>query len=80
MKFLVLALLLGSFHSFAQIKSGYLTPEDQKYYKNDSFDGNNQRERIDSLVKETNKLYGELAALKAEMQLLKKELEDLKKK
>ncbi len=80
MKFFALVLLLGSFQSYAQIKSGYLTPEDQKYYKNDSFDGNNQRERIDSLVKETNKLHGELAAVKAELQLLKKELEDLKKK
>lgn len=80
MKFLVIALLLGPLQSFAQIKSGYLTPEDQKYYKNDSFEGNNQRERIDSLVKETNKLYGELATLKAEVQLLRKELEDLKKK
>lgn len=80
MKILVLALLLSPFQSFAQIKSGYLSQEDQKYYKNDSFDGNNQRERIDSLVKETNKLYGELAAMKAEIQLLRKELEDLKKK
>lgn len=80
MKILVLALLLSPFQSFAQIKSGYLSQEDQKYYKNDSFDGNNQRERIDSLVKETNKLYGELAAMKAEIQLLRKELDDLKKK
>lgn len=80
MKLLVLALLLGPLHSFAQIKSGYLTEEEQKYYKNDSFDGNNQRERIDSLVKETNKLHGELASIKAEIQLLRKEMEDLKKK
>lgn len=80
MKLLAFALLLAPLHSFSQIKSGYLTAEDQKYYKNDSFEGNNQRERIDGLVKETNKLYGELASLKAEVQLLRKEMEELKKK
>lgn len=79
MKILV-ALLLISTSSFAQVKSGYLTKDDQKYYKNDSFEGNNKRERIDSLVIEVNKLHGELANLKAEMQILKKEMEDLKAK
>lgn len=59
---------------------GYLKPEDQKYYKNDSFEGNNQRERIDSLVKEMNKLYGEVSSLKSEMQQLKAQMEELKKK
>lgn len=59
---------------------GYLKPEDQKYYKNDSFEGNNQRERIDSLVKEVNKLYGEVSSLKSEIQQLKVQMEELKKK
>lgn len=78
MKILII-LMLVSFQSHAQIKSGYLSAEDQKYYKNDSFDGNNQRERIDSLVKETNNLHQVIAALKAEIQVLKKDVEELKK-
>lgn len=42
-------------------------------------EGNNQRERIDSLVKEVNKIYSEFASLKAEIKLLNKEIEELKK-
>lgn len=59
---------------------GYLKPEDQKYYKNDSFEGNNQRERIDSLVKEVNKMYAEMASLKSEVQSLRRDVDELKKK
>lgn len=59
---------------------GYLKPEDQKYYKNDSLDGNNQRERVDSAVKEINKLHGEIAAMKAQIQTLRQEVDELKKK
>lgn len=76
---LLIVLMLISFQSQAQIKSGYLSAEDQRYYKNDSFDGNNQRERIDSLVKETNNLHQVIATLKAEIQVLKKDVEELKK-
>lgn len=76
---LFIFLMLISTQTFAQIKSGYLSAEDQKYYKNDSFDGNNQRERIDSLVKETNNLHHTIATLKAEIQALRKDVEDLKK-
>ena len=76
---LLIVLMLISFQSHAQIKSGYLSAEDQKYYKNDSFDGNNQRERIDSLGKETNNLHQVIATLKAEIQVLKKDVEELKK-
>ena len=76
---LLIVLMLISFQSQAQIKSGYLSAEDQKYYKNDYFDGNNQRERIDSLVKETNNLHQVIATLKAEIQVLKKDVEELKK-
>lgn len=77
---LIFSLLLFSTFAEAQIKSAYLTNEQQKYYKNDSFDGNNQRERIDSAVIEINKLHGELAGLKAEMQALKRDVEELKQK
>lgn len=56
-----------------------LTPADQKYYKNEYGTGMNQLERIDSTVKEINKLHGDIAALKAEVQTLRKEVEELKK-
>lgn len=76
---LFMSLLLISSFSWAQAQmGGYLKPEQQKYYKNDSFEGKNQRERIDSLVVELNKVYGELESMKAEMKVLKKEVEDLK--
>lgn len=73
-----LCLFLLSTSAFA-IEYGYLKPEDQKYYKNDSMDGNNQRERIDSTVKEINKLHGEVATLKAQVQILRQEMDELKK-
>lgn len=76
---LILSLLLLSTVAQAQ-QGGYLNAQDQKYYKNDSFEGNNQRERIDSLVKEMNKLHGEIAGMKSEIQTLKAEVADLKKK
>jgi predicted RNase H-like nuclease (RuvC/YqgF family) len=62
------------------IDYGYLKKEEQKYFKNDSFEGNNQRERIDSNVKEINRLHGEIASLKTEIENMKKEIEDLKNK
>ena len=77
---LMIGLLLLSSVVHAQVKSGYLTADEQKYYKNDSFEGNNKRERIDSLVIEVNKLHGELARLKADMTTLKQEMADLKLK
>lgn len=64
----------------AGVDYGYLKPEDQKYYKNDIMDGNNQRERTDSTVKEINKMYGEMASMKAEIVQLRAEIEELKKK
>jgi peptidoglycan hydrolase CwlO-like protein len=79
MKTLGLAVLLISISTFAVDKYGYLTKEDQKYYKNDVLEGNNQRERIDSLVIEINKLHGQLASMKGEIQQLKTEVEQLKK-
>ena len=59
---------------------GYLNAKDQQYYKNESFQGNNQLERIDSTVKEINKVYGEMTAMKAEIADLRKEVELLKSK
>jgi peptidoglycan hydrolase CwlO-like protein len=74
-----LALILSSL-AFAQTDFGYLKPEDQKYYKNEPFEGNNQMERIDSLVKEVNKLHSEMASLKNDVKQLKADMEALKKK
>jgi peptidoglycan hydrolase CwlO-like protein len=59
---------------------GYLKKEDQTYFKNDSFEGNNKLERIDMNVKEINKLHGEIASLKADVAQLKQEIEALKNK
>lgn len=57
---------------------GYLNKEDQKYYKNDSFQGEGMQGRVDSTVKEINKVYGELEALKAEVAKLRAEVDALK--
>jgi peptidoglycan hydrolase CwlO-like protein len=78
-KFLIFLIFVSSL-AHAELKSAYLTDEQQKYYKNDSFDGNNQRERIDSAVIEINKIHGEIASMKEQIQLLKKEVEELKLK
>lgn len=59
---------------------GYLKKEDQQFFKNDSMDGNNQRERLDGNVKEINKLHGEINSMKAEILLMKQEIEQLKSK
>jgi cell division protein FtsB len=73
-------LLILSTTCFAQKNPyGDLTAEEQKYYKNEMGQGMNQLERIDSTVREINKLHGEIANLKAEVQTLKKEVEELKK-
>lgn len=79
MKWFLFTLILSS-PLFAQKNTyGDLTAEDQKYYKNEFGSGMNQLERIDSTVKEINKLHGEVNQLKAEVQTLKKEIEELKK-
>lgn len=76
---LLAALLIFSSMSYAQTQSMYLSKDDQKYFKNDQMDGNNQRERIDANVKEINRLHGEISMLKAEVSTLKKDIEELKK-
>jgi peptidoglycan hydrolase CwlO-like protein len=78
--FLALCLLMSTTVVFAGTDLGYLKKEDQQYYKNDSLEGNNKMERIDSTVKEINKLYGELATMKAEIAQLKQEVQLLKSK
>ena len=65
---------------FAQTTDyGYLKPEDQTFYKNDIMEGNNKQERIDSVVKEINKVYAQMTTMKAEIQELKAQVEELKK-
>lgn len=79
---LFLCLCLFSLTALAQNQKnpyGDLTPQEQKYYKNEAGMGMNQLERIDSTVREINKLHGEIATLKAEVQSLKQEMEELKK-
>lgn len=80
MKTILATLLLTSSTLCLAVDYGYLKKEDQKYYQNESFSGNNQLERIDSTVKEINKMYGEMNAMKAEIAQLKAEVEQLKAK
>jgi peptidoglycan hydrolase CwlO-like protein len=78
--FLALSFLMSTTMVFADTDLGYLKKEDQQYYKNDSLEGNNKMERIDSAVKEINKLYGEIATMKSEITQLKQEVALLKSK
>lgn len=73
-------LIASSVYAFENKDFGYLTNENQPYFKNESLTGNNQVERVDLNVKEINKLHGEINNLKTEITLLKKEIEELKKK
>ena len=77
---LALSFLMSSSMLLAGTDFGYLKKEDQQYYKNDSMEGSNKMERIDSTVKEINKLYGEIATMKSEIAQLKQEVELLKSK
>ena len=79
MKFFPVLLISLATLGYAVDKFGNLTSDDQKYYKNDIMEGNNQRERIDSLVIEVNKLHGHISSMKSEIQQLKSEIEQLKK-
>jgi hypothetical protein len=79
MKYLLtLVFLTIALAAWARRDFGYLKPEDQTYYKNESMAGMNQMERIDSTVKEINKLHGEINQLKKDLALLQAEVEKLK--
>ena len=77
---LALSFLVSSSLVSAGTDFGYLKKEDQQFYKNDSMEGNNKMERIDSTVKEINKLHVEIATMKSEISQLKQEVELLKSK
>lgn len=64
----------------ARIDFGYLEPEQQKYFANSSFTGNNQLERINLNVIEINKLHAMIRSLQTDIVRLKLEIEELKKK
>jgi len=80
MKYLILISFMTGI-SFAQdpYKFKGLSEEDQKYFKNEAFDGKNKLERIDENVKEINKLHGEVQNLKNEIKLIKEELAKVKR-
>lgn len=78
MKRLMLLALLGVTSSVVATDFGYLKKEDQQYYKNDIMEGMNKQERLDSTVKEINKMYAELAAMKSDIEKLKAEVAQLK--
>lgn len=80
MKIFVYLVVFGISSTSLAVDYGYLKKEDQTYFKNDSFEGNNKWERIDLNVKEINKLHGEIASMKAEIEKLKLEVEMLKNK
>ncbi|MES2527109.1 MAG: hypothetical protein V4598_08470 [Bdellovibrionota bacterium] len=75
---LIFTTLFVSQGAFSQ--DGFLKPEDQKFFKNDSLDGKNKWERIDANVAEINRLHGMVAELKGEIARLKADVEELKKK
>lgn len=60
--------------------SEYISNKDQTLYRNDPTDGLNKRERIDSLVKELNKVLEEVKNMKADMAKLRQEMDELKAK
>ncbi len=82
MKLSLLALML-TFGAMGQTirydRYDNLKPDDQRFYKNESGQGMNQLERIDSTVKEINKLHAEISALRAELQAVRKDVDELKK-
>jgi hypothetical protein len=77
---LIAFLFVISQTALSQSDYGFLKPEDQKYFKNDSLDGKNKWERIDANVAEINRLHGMISEMKVEINKLKADVEELKKK
>jgi peptidoglycan hydrolase CwlO-like protein len=80
MKLIILLAIFSSQAFAGPADLDYLKAEDQKYFRNDINDGNNQVERISINVKEINKLHAEIASMKADMLQMRAEIEELKKK
>lgn len=85
--FLFSALSFGQTTNFGKppgtpgkLQDAYLKETDQKFYKNEAFAGENDSQRVDSLVKEINKLHGQIAEMKNQIQELQKDVENLKSK
>jgi len=75
MKFVIFIFLFTT--AFAQT-SDTDSSANKVYYKNEAFDGMNKLERIDSLVKEVNLLYGKIDSMKKEMESMKEDIKQLK--
>jgi len=80
MKSILFFTLLSSTAMATMEYTSGLKPEEQKYYKNEVNQGMNHVERVDSTVRELNKLHAEVASLKADVELLKNEVKKLKGK
>jgi polyhydroxyalkanoate synthesis regulator phasin len=79
MKTLIFASLLMVSHlAMAEDKYGNLDKEDQKFFANDSREGKNQMERIDSNVRQINQMIGEMQKMKSEIAKLRSEVDELK--
>lgn len=77
----VFALIIFGFAATVMAQNyDYLTKDDQKYYSNDAQNGLNNMQRIDSTVREINKLHGMVSQMKVEIAQLKADVEELKKK
>lgn len=63
---------------YAVDKMGNLDAEDQKFYKNDSREGMNQMERIDSTVRQINQMIGQMEQMKTQISQLRAEVDELK--
>ena len=72
---LSLFLSLHSECTYSLDQFGQLTKKDQPFYQNESFKGKNQRQRIDSIVVEINKLYKEINMLKKKIEKLENQKE-----
>lgn len=78
MKKLFCVILVFSSFAYAADRFGNLDKKDQAFYSNDSRDGKNQMERIDSNVRQINQMMGEIQSLKSQVSDLKSEVEALK--